>query len=68
MKIKITAKTDVLTMAKEVREVTDVKEAARLVQSDNWVIVSAVNKEDGIMWVLINLGDRKETGPAFLEI
>lgn len=68
MKIKITAKTDVLAMAKEVREVTDIKEAAGLVQSDNWIIVDAAEVKGEIMWILINLGDQKETGPKFLEI
>lgn len=47
----------ILQFAKAVREVTDIEEAARLVQFDNWVIVHAARKESGIMWVLIRLGN-----------
>ncbi|MBQ5825132.1 MAG: hypothetical protein IIW48_10060 [Clostridia bacterium] len=47
----------ILRFAQEVREVTDIEEAARLTQSDNWIIVHAAKKENGIMWVLIRLGD-----------
>lgn len=52
----IYAKSSVLSFAKEIREVTDIEEAARLVQSGNWIIVHAAKKENGIMWVLIRLG------------
>lgn len=55
MIIKTNEKSKILYYAKEVQETTDIKEAARLVQSDNWVIVNAVDKKDGIMWVLIRV-------------
>lgn len=44
-----------LARAKEVRETTDNAEAARLVQSGNWVIVQAAAQGEGICWVLIRI-------------
>lgn len=55
MEITINGKSKILRYAKEVQETTDIKEATRLVQFDNWVIVNAVDKKDGIMWVLIRV-------------
>ena len=49
----------ILRFAQEVREVTDIEEAARLTQSDNWIIVHAAKKESGIMWILIRLGNEE---------
>lgn len=56
----IYAKSSVLSFAKEIREVTDIEEAAQLTQSDNWIIVHAAKKESGIMWILIRLGNEEE--------
>ena len=55
----IYTKSSVLSFAKEIREVTDIEEAAQLVQSDNWIIVNAAKKESGIMWMLIRLGNEE---------
>ena len=46
---------DIFSMAKEVMETCDSEEAARLVQSGNWIIVQAAMKSDCILWVLIRI-------------
>lgn len=46
---------ELLARAKEVREIKDNKEAARLVQSGNWVIVQAAMQGEEICWVLIRI-------------
>lgn len=46
---------DLLARAKEVKETGDHAEAARLVQSGNWVIVHAATPGEKICWVLIRI-------------
>lgn len=46
---------EILARAKEVRETSDNAEAARLVQSGNWIIVQAALQGDEICWVLIRI-------------
>ena len=46
---------ELLARAKEVREIKDHKEAARLVQSGNWAIVQAAMQGEEICWVLIRI-------------
>lgn len=46
---------EILARAKEVRETSDNAEAARLVQSGNWVIVQAAMQGAEICWVLIRI-------------
>lgn len=45
----------ILAKAKEVKETRDHAEAARLVQSGNWVIVQAAMDGEEICWVLIRI-------------
>lgn len=45
-------KTQILMMAKKVHETKDNKEAALLLQTDEWIIVSAAFQGDEILWVL----------------
>lgn len=47
-----TNKTKILMMAKEVKETKDSKEAALLLQSGDWITVSAAFQGDEILWVL----------------
>lgn len=47
-----TIKTRILMMAKEVKETMDSKEAALLLQSDEWIAVSAAFQGNEILWVL----------------
>lgn len=46
---------ELLARAKEVKETKDNAEAARLVQSGNWVIVQAAMQGEEISWVLIRI-------------
>lgn len=46
---------ELLSRAKEVRESKDNAEAARLVQSGNWIIVQAAMQGEEICWVLIRI-------------
>lgn len=46
---------NILHMAKEVKETKDHKEAARLLQSGDWVTVQAAFQGDDILWVLIRI-------------
>ena len=46
---------ELLARAKEVKETKDHAEAARLVQSGNWVIVQAALQGEDICWVLIRI-------------
>lgn len=48
------ANSKILAMAKEVKETTDTKKAAELVQR-GWVIVHSAFQGDDIMWVLIRV-------------
>ena len=57
MEIEIKPISKVLMMAKEVREIRDVNEAARLVQEDNWIITLAAPQSNGdYIWVLMRIG------------
>lgn len=46
---------ELLARAKEVREIKNNAEAARLVQSGNWIIVQAAMQGEEICWVLIRI-------------
>lgn len=46
---------ELLAEAKEVRETKNNVEAARLVQSGNWIIVQAAMQNEEICWVLIRI-------------
>lgn len=46
---------ELLARAKEVRETKGHAEAARLVQSGNWIIVQAAIQGEEICWVLIRI-------------
>lgn len=46
---------EILAVAKEVRETKDHEEAARLVQSGDWIIVQAAIQGSEICWVLIRM-------------
>ena len=48
-------KADVLHATKEVAEVKDPEVAAKMLQSDNWIIVSAAIQGEEIMWVLARI-------------
>lgn len=57
MEIAIKPISKVLMLAKEVREIRDVNEAARLVQEDNWIIALAAPQSNGdYIWVLMRIG------------
>lgn len=58
-------KQQIYMMAKEVRETRDNKEAARLLQSGDWVAVNAAYQGDEFLWVLIRVQDQS-TGVQFL--
>lgn len=45
----------ILMKAKEVRETTDNKEAALLLQNGNWITVGAAFQGDAICWILIRV-------------
>lgn len=51
-------KQQIYLMAKEVRETRDSKEAARLLQSGDWVAVNAAYQGDEFLWVLIRVQDQ----------
>lgn len=46
---------ELLARAKEIKEVKNNTEAARLVQSGNWIIVQAAFQGEEICWVLIRI-------------
>ena len=46
---------ELLARAKEVKETRDNAEAARLVQSGDWIIVQAAMQGEEICWVLIRV-------------
>lgn len=46
---------DIFHSAKEVRETKDHKEAARLLQSENWVTVRAVVQGDEVLWIMLRI-------------
>lgn len=58
-------KQQIYMMAKEVRETRDSKEAARLLQSGDWVAVNAAFQGDEFLWVLIRVQDQS-TGVQFV--
>lgn len=46
------SKSAILSMVKEVKETTDVKEAAQLLSSDNWIGIYAVENGDIVTFSL----------------
>lgn len=49
---------ELLHSAREVREVNDPTEAAKLLQSGEWVAINAAFQGDKIVWCLIRPGRR----------
>ena len=46
---------EIFHSAKEVCETKDHKEAARLLQSENWVTVRACVQGDDVLWIMIRI-------------
>lgn len=46
----------VLAMVKEVKEVTDAKEAAQILKDPNWIAISAATGKDSFKFSLARIG------------
>ena len=46
---------EIFRSAKEAFETNDTAEVARLLQSRNWVVVRAVNQDDGMLWIMLRI-------------